>query len=76
MAREFIGESPKKNTTHDHCQALQGMLSSLHWKQHVHYVPCMAINRKCRLVTVDKRCINALADTPLGKHVCHVAKPR
>ncbi|OHB80297.1 MAG: hypothetical protein A2W31_14315 [Planctomycetes bacterium RBG_16_64_10] len=36
----------------------------------------LAIDRGCRLVTVDKHLINALADTPLGKHVCHVTKLR
>ena len=36
----------------------------------------LAIDRECRLVTVDKRLINALTDTPLSKHVCHITKLR
>ncbi len=36
----------------------------------------LAIDRGCRFVTVDKRFINALTDTPLSKHVCHVTKLR
>jgi predicted nucleic acid-binding protein len=36
----------------------------------------MAIDRKCRLVTADERFVNALAATPLAKHMRHVAKLR
>jgi predicted nucleic acid-binding protein len=36
----------------------------------------LAIDRKCRLATADERFVNALAPTPFGKHVRHVAKVR
>jgi predicted nucleic acid-binding protein len=36
----------------------------------------MAIARQCRLVTADDRFVNALAATPFGRHLRHVAKLR
>jgi predicted nucleic acid-binding protein len=36
----------------------------------------MAIDRQCRLVTADKRFVNALAPTPFAKHIRHVTKLR
>lgn len=36
----------------------------------------LAVTRKCRLVTADERLVNALASTPLAKHVRHVGRTR
>jgi hypothetical protein len=36
----------------------------------------MAIDRKCRLITADERFVNALAGTPVAKHIRHVANGR
>lgn len=36
----------------------------------------VAIGRQCRLVTADERFVNALAATPLAKHIRHVKRLR
>jgi predicted nucleic acid-binding protein len=36
----------------------------------------LAIERRCRLITADQRFTNALASSPLSKHIGHVSKIR